>query len=170
MSQWSLLQSAIAQVSVPAFLRSLFVQTFENLAYQLSPLRPTTGNLQYLGPYKGSDTTCLCNSVYYSLLSACAYCQGGSILPWVLLKIISFIVPQYPWFDPGGQIIPPIVQVSASQCKPSRSLISVIIFIFSSDTRNKSHLESRFQTMLIRMFRYSFHRRWIIKVIAKIFS
>ncbi|KAK0459825.1 uncharacterized protein EV420DRAFT_292184 [Desarmillaria tabescens] len=36
----------------------------------------------YDGPWEGSDTPCLCSSVYYSLLSACAFCQNRSYASW----------------------------------------------------------------------------------------
>ena len=51
----------------------------ESLAVQVSPLIGTIS--AYPGPSLGSDTSCSCSSVYYSLLSACAYCQGGSVTP-----------------------------------------------------------------------------------------
>ncbi|KAF8339334.1 hypothetical protein F5887DRAFT_981026 [Amanita rubescens] len=34
---------------------------------------------QYYGP---SPISCYCSSVYYSLISACAFCQNGSWIPW----------------------------------------------------------------------------------------
>ncbi|KAK0210853.1 hypothetical protein DFS33DRAFT_330493 [Desarmillaria ectypa] len=36
----------------------------------------------YDGPWKGSDKPCLCSSVYYSLLSTCAFCQNRSYASW----------------------------------------------------------------------------------------
>src|SRR5260221_12178740 len=76
MSQWSSLQPALAQVSLPAFLCSMFVQTLGKLAYQVAPLLP---GYVYSGPGLGSVNGCLCSSVYYSLLNACAFCQGQGI-------------------------------------------------------------------------------------------
>lgn len=39
-------------------------------------------NGYYLTPLKGYDNPCVCSSVFYSLLCACAKCQGGQYLRW----------------------------------------------------------------------------------------
>src|SRR5258708_2052931 len=81
-SHWNLLQPVqIAQVSFPAFLYSVFDQIVENLGngtspYQVYPLSP---GYYYRGPSLGYGDGCLCSSVYYSMQSACATCQGGDI-------------------------------------------------------------------------------------------
>ena len=51
--------------------------------FTLAPLE--TGNV-YLGPDPLSANSCRCNTVYYSLLSACAYCQNGIYLEWIYLS------------------------------------------------------------------------------------
>jgi hypothetical protein len=47
--------------------------------FNLSPLSP---GYVYLGPSVANANSCRCSSVYYSLLSACAYCQGRNYLKW----------------------------------------------------------------------------------------
>lgn len=42
--------------------------------YSVTPLPDPTS--RYLGPLKGYENPCICSSVYYSLISACAICQG----------------------------------------------------------------------------------------------
>ena len=44
---------------------------------------PLVTGSYYSGPYYGYDTVCMCNSVYYSVLSACGYCQGHGYLRWI---------------------------------------------------------------------------------------
>jgi len=51
----------------------------DNGEYSVEPLLP--GNL-YLGPTRFDGNSCLCSTVFYSLLSACAYCQGHSYYGW----------------------------------------------------------------------------------------
>jgi hypothetical protein len=45
-------------------------------------LSPLDVGYVYLGPSTANANTCRCSSVYYSLLSACAYCQGRNYLGW----------------------------------------------------------------------------------------
>jgi len=128
----------------------------------LSPINGT----YYTGPHLGYGSICLCNSVYYSLLSACAYCQGGSIRLWVRFKMITppmVAQPGFRWSD------------HSSNC--TRTYIgwdlicwSFIVFILSSAIRNKSHLELRCQPMRIWMLPYSIYRNgcknhhWLISI------
>src|SRR5260221_10896261 len=49
------------------------VRTDLKPAFNLTPL--LTGNT-YTGPSVDNQNSCRCSSVYYSLLSGCAYCQG----------------------------------------------------------------------------------------------
>lgn len=49
----------------------------KNLAYQFAPI---SLGWHYIGPWVGYDNSCLCSSVLYSLLSACANCQGAQFL------------------------------------------------------------------------------------------
>ncbi|KAH9973126.1 hypothetical protein BGW80DRAFT_286690 [Lactifluus volemus] len=44
------------------------------------PVLPSGGS--YSGPSAGDANTCKCNTVVYSLLSACGACQGGSWISW----------------------------------------------------------------------------------------
>ncbi|KAF8523980.1 hypothetical protein JB92DRAFT_3140622 [Gautieria morchelliformis] len=43
------------------------------------PLSPGKG---YSGPLSGMSNTCICSSVTYSMISACAACQGASFFGW----------------------------------------------------------------------------------------
>ncbi|KAF9556559.1 hypothetical protein CPC08DRAFT_91335 [Agrocybe pediades] len=44
------------------------------------PIPPLVQNFTYGGPQQGKDLPCTCNTVVYSLLSACAICQGHDTL------------------------------------------------------------------------------------------
>ena len=47
----------------------------------------------YYGPSNYTtegDVDCICNTVFYSLLSACAYCQGRDWIPYVFLWFVRF--------------------------------------------------------------------------------
>lgn len=48
-----------------------------NIEFDLEPL--DVGYV-YLGPTVSNANDCRCSTVYYSLLSACAYCQGRNYL------------------------------------------------------------------------------------------
>lgn len=40
---------------------------------------PRTTGQQYSGPTEPDSNACLCSSVMYSMLSACAICQGATV-------------------------------------------------------------------------------------------
>ncbi|PPQ80191.1 hypothetical protein CVT24_006587 [Panaeolus cyanescens] len=44
-------------------------------------------NQSYAAPQPDTQTPCECSSVYYNMLSACAYCQQGTWLSWTLYSI-----------------------------------------------------------------------------------
>jgi len=55
----------------------------------VSHVPPLLPGQYYTGPNATqSDNQCLCNSVVYSLISACASCQQGSYLPWSKWTIV----------------------------------------------------------------------------------
>ncbi len=54
----------------------VFIQIYP-AEFNLQPLLP---GYVYLGPTVANANSCRCSSVYYSLLSACAYCQGRNYL------------------------------------------------------------------------------------------
>lgn len=62
----------------------------------------------YDGPWKGSDTPCLCSSVYYSLLSTCAFCQSRSYASWSTwsTNCTSVYVSVYPGEIPENTAVP----------------------------------------------------------------
>ncbi|KIJ22842.1 hypothetical protein M422DRAFT_276676 [Sphaerobolus stellatus SS14] len=47
--------------------------------FQITPL---AHNKAYSGPQKGASDPCVCSTVTYSLVAACAACQDGAPLPW----------------------------------------------------------------------------------------
>jgi hypothetical protein len=65
-------------------------------SYTLDPLEPY---YIYIGPTKENQDSCRCSSVYYSLLSGCAHCQGRENLRWILLQTISLSITHYPCFS-----------------------------------------------------------------------
>ncbi|KAH7908771.1 hypothetical protein BJ138DRAFT_1115562 [Hygrophoropsis aurantiaca] len=60
------------------------------------PIASTTGNTSYYqGPNINTANACLCNTVIYSLASACGLCQGGTLESW----------SQWTSACPAGQIL-----------------------------------------------------------------
>ncbi|TEB30476.1 hypothetical protein FA13DRAFT_553931 [Coprinellus micaceus] len=49
-------------------------------SYTLSP-RPINGPA-YVGPAGEEASDCICNTVFFSLLSDCSWCQGGALGYW----------------------------------------------------------------------------------------
>jgi hypothetical protein len=75
----------------------------------LDPLQP---GYVYLGPTQPDANSCRCSSVYYSLLSACAYCQNQTYLEWknytqncstiyltFFKDALPVVVPHYAYLD-----------------------------------------------------------------------
>lgn len=62
----------------------------------------------YRGPSGGaSRMECRCNTVYYSLLSVCAYCQGGGITIWSIYNFnCTTIYTVFPHDIPSGTAVP----------------------------------------------------------------
>lgn len=74
-----------------------------NASFDIGSLKP---NQSYTS---GSGTICECNSVYYSLLSACTLCQGAVMTSWTkFASNCSKVSPdgQYPQSVPNGTVIP----------------------------------------------------------------
>jgi len=82
-----------------------------NGAFTLAPLEP---GFVYLGPTTLTANACRCSTVYYSLLSACAYCQNQTYLDWSIYDVnctvlynqvftepipSSIVVPHYAYLD-----------------------------------------------------------------------
>ncbi|KAG9016580.1 hypothetical protein FRB90_002948 [Tulasnella sp. 427] len=44
--------------------------------------QPLTSDQYYLSPSTSTANPCLCNAVFYSVVSACAYCQGAVVSTW----------------------------------------------------------------------------------------
>ncbi|KAF5313148.1 hypothetical protein D9619_002646 [Psilocybe cf. subviscida] len=62
---------------IASFLGGACVQPGTGLS--IPPLLPSQ---LYLGPQLNRTTDCQCSSVYYSVLSACALCQGAGVSSW----------------------------------------------------------------------------------------
>jgi len=75
-----------------------------NGAFTLDPLQP---GFVYLGPTALAANSCRCSSVYYSLLSACAYCQNQTYLDWSIYDVNCTTVYVSVFTDP----IPPTIVV-----------------------------------------------------------
>jgi len=74
--------------------------------FNIPPLPPGG---QYAGPPAGKATSCKCNTISYSLLSACAACQGSSWILWSSWSINCTTVAQpstYPNPIPDGTRVP----------------------------------------------------------------
>jgi len=74
-------------------LLSFIELTANNLEFNLDPL---VDGYVYSGPTAANANPCRCSSVYYSMLSACAYCQGQKYLRWISFRTFSFIVKYVP--------------------------------------------------------------------------
>lgn len=68
----------MAVVSCPALLLPLCRLKFSSSEFGIPPL---PSGIMYGGPTAAQSNLCECNTVVYSLVSACAACQGGS---WIL--------------------------------------------------------------------------------------
>lgn len=73
--------------------------------FTLSPLAP---DYVYLGPSVSTANSCRCSSVYYSLLSACANCQGRNFLRWSAYdgNCTTTYVTVFPQPIPAGTLVP----------------------------------------------------------------
>lgn len=87
--------------------------------FTLQPLPP---GFLYLGPDPANANSCRCSTVYYSLLSACAACQGDSFIKWSTYKTNCTVVYDQVFTNP----IPSNVKV------PHYAYLDVV----SSDTFN----------------------------------
>ncbi|PVG02414.1 hypothetical protein CPB86DRAFT_780355 [Serendipita vermifera] len=86
------------------------------LGHQCSPdspfnVPPISQNQQYLPPTGQQINSCQCSSVYYSLLSACAMCQGSSLDTFTVwtqgCPQANISMGTYPLATPSGTVIPP---------------------------------------------------------------
>jgi hypothetical protein len=68
-----------------------------NGAFTLDPLLP---GYVYLGPTQLAANSCRCSTVYYSLLSACAYCQNQTYLDWSIYDQNCTYVYNQVFIDP----------------------------------------------------------------------
>ncbi|KAH6918420.1 hypothetical protein BKA70DRAFT_1247150 [Coprinopsis sp. MPI-PUGE-AT-0042] len=72
---WSFNSDGLSPCDVAAELAGVCAAT----TFTLEPLEP---GFIYLGPTRTNVNACRCSSVYYSMLSACAECQGNDYLRW----------------------------------------------------------------------------------------
>jgi len=75
-----------------------------NGVFTLDPLDP---GFVYLGPTVLAANSCRCSTVYYSVLSACAYCQNQTYLDWSIYDVNCTKVYDSVFLDP----IPPTTRV-----------------------------------------------------------
>lgn len=76
-----------------------------NGAFTLAPLQP---GFVYLGPTALTANSCRCSTVYYSLLSACAYCQNQTYLDWSIYDVNCTTLYNEVFIDaiPSSTLIP----------------------------------------------------------------
>ncbi|KAF9527008.1 hypothetical protein CPB83DRAFT_856978 [Crepidotus variabilis] len=71
------------------------------------PVHALPDNSHYVGPTLDSANPCQCNTVVYSLMSACGACQGRSYLSWsVWTANCPMVSTGYPESIPSGLAIP----------------------------------------------------------------
>jgi hypothetical protein len=70
---------------------------YSSSAFTLDPLQP---NFVYLGPTQITANSCRCSTVYYSLLSACAYCQNETYLDWSIYDVNCTVLYSQTFLDP----------------------------------------------------------------------
>ncbi|KAF9459032.1 hypothetical protein BDZ94DRAFT_1062974 [Collybia nuda] len=63
----------------PCIIVSYLGSVCDPAGFNIPPLPP---NQVYLGPLKETTNDCRCSSVFYSLLSMCAFCQRRNYLSW----------------------------------------------------------------------------------------
>ncbi|KAH7923490.1 hypothetical protein BV22DRAFT_1130636 [Leucogyrophana mollusca] len=76
------------------------------------PLTNTTANSYYVGPTSAAQSTeCTCNTVIYSLVSACGLCQNGTFLYWSEWTdncyVNDTLYQEWPASIPSDTAIPP---------------------------------------------------------------
>jgi len=69
----------IMGVSPPAIVSTPHLVMVLRSAFNLTAIPPSS---EYVGPTSYVDNPCLCNTVEYSLYSACAACQGAQWVTW----------------------------------------------------------------------------------------
>ncbi|TEB26544.1 hypothetical protein FA13DRAFT_1019152 [Coprinellus micaceus] len=71
--------------------------------FTLTALQP---DYVYLGPSVSAATPCRCSSVYYSMLSACATCQGNNFIRWGRYSTNCSTVYMFPRDIPDNIAVP----------------------------------------------------------------
>src|SRR5712675_1403289 len=54
---------------------------------------PLLSSFRYVGPYSGHDNLCQCNTVVYSLMSACSGCQGSTWISYAFYPTRKKLAP-----------------------------------------------------------------------------
>ncbi|KAL0946689.1 hypothetical protein HGRIS_012876 [Hohenbuehelia grisea] len=73
-------------------------------AFTIPPLAP--GEI-YVGPFKTNTNSCRCSTVFYSMSSACAACQGNSFISWSSYNAnCTSVVAGFQGTLPSGTAIP----------------------------------------------------------------
>ncbi|KAH7907956.1 hypothetical protein BJ138DRAFT_1209109 [Hygrophoropsis aurantiaca] len=100
-----------------------------------APLQSTTGNTSfYPGPFSDTANACMCNTVIYSLSSACGLCQGGTLESWAQwtspCAAGEIVLQQWPDTVPNNTEIPlwAYLPISGGQWDSSGSKTNAIDF------------------------------------------
>ena len=82
--------------------------------YTYGPLLP---GWHWYGPSQSNNNSCLCSTVLYSIMCACAYCQNGGCLEW--LRACFLMIKWFLTFSPllAGQSTMLVVPPSTSKCE-----------------------------------------------------
>lgn len=70
----------------------------------------TGGGATYRAPSSISANPCLCNTVYYSVIMACSWCQYSDIVSWsnwIINCPASYSTKSFPYAVPLGTVVPP---------------------------------------------------------------
>lgn len=90
----------------PCYVAASLESTCRNGQFEIPALPPGS---MYGGPYGGQGNTCICSTIVYSLVSACAGCQGSSWIEWDTWAYNCTAVDpptQYPNPIPAGTSVP----------------------------------------------------------------
>ncbi|CAL1716286.1 unnamed protein product [Somion occarium] len=101
--RWMVNSRGQSPCSVAAYLLTPCIDNRSD-AY-VEALHPSS---HYLPPSPSTATPCQCSSVHYSMLQACAICQGGPSVPWStwVMNCNAAAHQSYPYDVPAGTSVP----------------------------------------------------------------
>jgi len=131
--QWSINSQNQTPCLVAAFL--------ESVCQTPSEVNSIPPNNHYLGPSAADATLCLCSTVTYSLVSACAGCQGRSFLNWTdwsancsQVEVTTFLQP-----IPSQVVVPAWAYLNVTQ---SNNIFNPIIASLNASHSSSSSVMS----------------------------